>query len=165
MKLRIRYYKFRIWYLYRKIISMIKHLIKPHIPLNPEDAIIITKIDWKDFPYEKFKWKIKLSTGGYHFDKLDVSDKVRDGHFRKNVFYSWNYSGIPNVPFYISRVDGYYKIEKHSTINDNGIHSYQVSNMINNILIKFVRVTHTYRHKPLQELFELVVAQEELESL
>ena len=166
MRYRIKYYKFRIWYLYRKTIDTIKHIIKPHVPIEPADAIIITKIDWKDFPYERFKWKVKLHVGGYHYDTLDVSDKVRDGHFRQNVFYSWNYVASEGItPFYVSRVDGYYKIERNSALNDSGILSYQTNNLIKNILIKFVRLAHTYRHKSLDELFEVVIVQEELRDL
>ena len=144
------------------MIDKVKLMINPCVPLRPEDAIIITKIDWKDFPYEKFKWKAQLHVGGYYFDIADVPTKARDGHFRQNVFYSWNVGG-KSPAFYISRVDGYYKIEKY--INTAGITDYKTSNIVNRILIKFIRMVHTYRHKPLEELFEVVIAQEELQDL
>lgn len=172
---KLYYIRYRIKNWYYKVSIKIKAIVKPKHDIKLEDAIVITKIEWRNFPYEDFVTRVKVTNYNYHYNQFDVPDKVKNGQFRNNVFYETSLvidvdRTIPYEPtdhskqFYVARVDGWYKIEKCPSVNFVQL-DYKDRSMVNAILIKFIRMACNYRHKPLQDLLDVVIAQEELELL
>jgi len=139
--------------------------IKPKIKsLNIDHAIIITKIDWKNFPFEKFKAFIKRSNWG-RYTPCNAPEKVWKGHHRKNIFYQKSMSDEFTESLYIERIDGWYKVDIYIDSSEYNKLQWKFVWEVREMFESFINLTYTYRHKPLDELRELIMAKRELNEL
>jgi len=144
---------------------MTRMIIKTKIKtIDTADTIIITKIEWKDFQFEKFKAFVKKSDWG-RYTPRNAPDKVRNGHCRKNIFYKKSMDGDHNDPLYIERFDGWYKVDNYIDSTEHDKLEWKFIWEVRDMFEDFINLTYTYRHKPLDELRELIMAKRELKKL
>jgi len=154
------------YYIRYKIFLMkikIKSLVKPaKEELDLTQCLIITELTYRDFRYEDFVCMMKKQAYG-HFGVQDIPQKVHKGHYRKHIAYRTDKEWDNWYVVYIARDDGFFKIDISSQVKENL--SWSDIHKARNMCHELIMVLYTYRHRPMDELRELVINKKILEEL
>jgi len=129
-----------------------------------DDVVFIEELTWGDFKFEEITGYLRSSTESYtKYIICTPPANVTKGCYRKNIMYVMNTSYHCIHPIYIARFDGIFKISR-TTQNESTV-VYAEQNIINNATHRMYELLMKYRHKPIHELRDIVIATEELKQL